>query len=183
MPVRLPKAALVLVVGLTVGVVAVAAFSRSTASPSPAGTAGHAADSGRARPIPLTVLHAWDERRAAAWAAGNASALAALYTPGSPAGSADLKLLRRYAERGLRVRGMRMQVLGARTLTVRPHLLELEVIDRLASAVVFRIDDPQVLGRLPSDAATTHRLVLRRVDGRWLVARVLAIPSAGAGDR
>ncbi|MDP3894593.1 hypothetical protein, partial [Nocardioides sp.] len=35
---------------------------------------------------PVALLHAWDRRRAAAWAAGDAAALRALYVPGSIAG-------------------------------------------------------------------------------------------------
>lgn len=129
------------------------------------------------------MLHEWDQRRSAAWAAGDATALGGLYTADSTAGTADVTLMLRYADHGLRVHEMRMQVLSARTLITRPRLLELEVTDRLASAVAVRSGDRLTLGRLPSDTATTRRLVLRRVDGRWLMARVWAVPSPGTGGR
>lgn len=176
MPVRVPVAALVLVLGLTLGVVAVGVFSR-LADPRPA--AADPRQAGIAGPVagPLAVLHEWDDRRSAAWAAGDPAALARLYTAGSSAGAADVRLLRRYAARGLRVRDLRMQLLGARILIDRPRLVELEVTDRLASAVAVRLTDPQVTRRLPSDGATTHRIVLRRIAGAWQVARVSVVPA------
>jgi hypothetical protein len=123
----------------------------------------------------VSVLHDWDVRRAAAWARGDADALASLYTVGSAAGAADVALLSRYRSRGLVVRDLRMQLLRARVLTSRPRLVELEVTERLAFAVA---DEPTVGSRaLPRDAAATHRLVLRRVAGTWLMAGVSVVPS------
>ena len=177
MPVRVRPALLVLAVGLTVGLVASLAWAR----PEPAAVAGRpsaaaepvaaAAREGRA----VAVLHDWDVRRAAAWAAGDADRLAALYTAGSSAGAADVALLRRYAARGLVVRGLRMQLLRTRVLVQRPRLLELEVTDRLARAVAALPSDPGRVRRLPVDTATTRVLVLRRVGDEWLVARVSGV--------
>jgi hypothetical protein len=173
MPVRLPVAVLVLAAGLTCGLVAVALVSegpwtagRSSISMS-ARTAVAPEVSGR--PAALAVLHAWDVRRARAWARGDTTALASLYVPGSSAGSADVALLRRYQVRGYVVRGMRMQVFAARVLTARPAVLRLEVTDRLAGAVAVR---GRVSSGLPADAASRRVLVLRRVRGAWLMARV-----------
>jgi len=118
------------------------------------------------------VLHDWDRRRAAAWAAGDVAALQALYLPSSSAASADVALLRRYLSHGVRVRGMRMQVLRARVVASTPSVVEVEVTDRLAAGVAVRVDDPRVARRLPADGASTHMVRLRRVRGRWLVARV-----------
>ena len=174
MPVRLPLAVLVLALGTTCGLVAVSVSSgpghrRSVPASAPSwGSASTPVD----RPGALAVLHAWDRRRAAAWAAGDESALAALYTAGAPAGQADRALLRRYTSRGLLVREMRMQVLRARVLALRPRLLELEVTDRLAGGTVIRSGAPAAARRLPVDAATTHVLTLRRIGGAWLMARV-----------
>ena len=67
-----------------------------------------------ARSGPAAVLAAWDERRSAAWAEGDAGALARLYADGSGAGAADVRLLRDYGRRGLRVEGMATQVLALR---------------------------------------------------------------------
>jgi hypothetical protein len=176
MSVRVPRATLVLVVGLTVGVVAVGTVSSLSSSLSSSLTgAAHPGDRASRTGVdrrPLAVLHEWDARRAAAWAAGDARALAGLYTDGSSAGAADVRLQRRYSERGLRVRSLRMQVLAARVVTVRPRRVELEVTDRLASATAVRRDDPGTARELPSDAATTRHVVLLRVDGVWRVDRV-----------
>jgi hypothetical protein len=190
MPVRVPVAALVLVLGLGVGVAAVTAgvgstgqgSSRSGGSDSVARPAVATTDPARPESA-LAVLHAWDERRAAAWSTGDAAALARLYTPGSPARAADVALLRRYAARGLVVRGMRTQVLRARVLAARPRRLELEVTDRLAAAVAVRRGEPTTARRLPTDVATTRHLVLRRVRGQWLMAEVYAAvaPASASG--
>jgi hypothetical protein len=191
MPVRIPLAVLVLALGLTAGLVALATVSRPASGPAhrpghgpghgPTGvpaSAGASSESARPRG-PLALLHDWDTRRAAAWAAGDTAALARLYTDRSSAGVADVALLGRYTARGLVVRGMRMQVLRARVLTVRPRLVEIEVTDRLASAVAVRVGDAAAARRLPADAATTRVLALRRVGDAWLVARV----SAGLAGR
>lgn len=177
MPVRLPVAVVVLVVGLTSGLVAVGAVSsdpRAAPAPAstPASTPGPAPVPGAAvaePPPALAVLRGWDQRRAEAWSDADPGALARLYVPGSSAGATDVALLRRYRARGYSVRGMRMQLLAVRVLVLRPRLLRVEVTDRLAGATAVGATE-QVL---PTDAATTRVLVLRRVGGQWLMARVL----------
>ena len=119
----------------------------------------------------LAVLRAWDVRRAAAWAAGDEAALAALYTDGSAAGRRDRAMLGRYGARGLRVRGMRMQVLAAKVRTRTTGRIVLVVTDRLAHAVAVRRGTRVVL---PRDRATRRTIVLRRVAGEWRVAQVWA---------
>jgi hypothetical protein len=175
-PVRVRPALLVLALGLTVGVVASLVLGRPSAEVLSLPTA-------RSTPVSrpavedraLAVLHAWDVRRSAAWASGDAAALAALYTAGSSAGAADVALLERYTARGLVVRDLRMQLLRARVLAARPRLVEVEVTDRLSNAVAVRLGDPVARHRLPADAATTRLLVLRRVGDRWVMARVSAV--------
>ncbi|HET6165843.1 MAG TPA: hypothetical protein VFE07_03380 [Marmoricola sp.] len=175
---RVPVAVRVLVVGLVLGVVALVVSSWAGGSPAPGRVAeSRVAGSG---PGPLAVLHEWDERRAAAWSGGDGDALGRLYTRRSTAGAADVALLHRYAARGLRVQDMRMQVLGVRVLARRPRMIVLEVLDRLDDAVVTRPGDSSAARRLPSDGVTTHHLVLRLVDGRWLMARVSVVGSGGA---
>lgn len=128
----------------------------------------------------MGVLHAWDARRAAAWARGDVDALARLYLPGSRAGASDVALLRRYADRGLIVRDLRMQVLSARVLVTQPHRLVLEVVDRLAGGTAVTTDGAAAAARrLPVDAPTVHRLVLRRPGGQWLMAAVSDAPGSG----
>jgi hypothetical protein len=182
-----PVAARVLVVGAACGVLVLAGTSwlagRSAPSvpsapsaPAPLDVAVRADTGGRAQSGPLAVLHDWDARRAAAWADSDPRALARLYTARSTAGAADVALLQRYADRGLRVRRMRMQVLDARVLVLRPRALTLEVVDRLSAATV---ETGGTSRRLPADQATTHRLELRLVGGRWRMDRV-SVPSGPA---
>jgi hypothetical protein len=140
-------------------------------------TGNRAAKPGRATAAPrrrvaaLAVLGAWDVRRAAAWAAGDEAALAALYTDGSAAGRRDRAMLGRYGARGLRVRGMRMQVLGGKVRSRTAGRIGLVVTDRLAHAVAVRRGTRVVL---PRDRATRRTIVLRRVAGEWRVAQVWA---------
>jgi hypothetical protein len=140
-------------------------------------TGNRAAKPGRATAAPrrrvaaLAVLGTWDVRRAAAWAAGDEAALAALYTDGSAAGRRDRAMLGRYGARGLRVRGMRMQVLAGKVRSRTAGRIVLVVTDRLAHAVAVRRGTRVVL---PRDRATRRTIVLRRVAGEWRVAQVWA---------
>ncbi|MGL5824739.1 MAG: hypothetical protein ACRCYU_07955 [Nocardioides sp.] len=120
----------------------------------------------------LTVLRAWDQRRAAAYAAGDPMALARLYLPGSAAGVNDRRLLARYVRRGLTVDNMRTQILSVEVLAHAGDSLTLLVTDRLASAVA--VSDTDRI-RLPRDQANTREIELRRVSETWLVAEVRAM--------
>lgn len=110
---------------------------------------------------PVDVLHAWDEQRAAAWAAGDVAGLRSLYVAGSPAGDADSAMLRAWRERGLRVEGMEMQLLSVQVRRRAPDLLVLDVVDRVVGGAL-----------LPADLPTRHVVTLRMVDGEWRVAGV-----------
>lgn len=116
---------------------------------------------------PVQSLHAWDERRSDAWAAGDVAGLRALYTPGSAAGRADVAMLHAWQDRGLRVTGLRMQLFAVDVRRRTTTRLVLDVTDRLVGGVV-------VPGRvaLPQDRPTRHLVVLRRVAGQWRVASV-----------
>lgn len=132
-----------------------------------------------AAPTPVAVptdapaaerLRAWDTQRSAAYAAGSVRMLRDLYVAGSRAGRADLRLLRAWTERGLRVEGLRTQVLGLRVVAQRPDRLVLRVTDRLVAgeAVGEAGGTP-----LPRDRADTRVLTLvRGSDGAWRVAAV-----------
>ena len=137
-----------------------------------------AAASARAAAVPArgsvvraaAVLRAWDERRARAWAEGDADALRDLYV--DEVGAADVRLLRRYADRGYRVEGMTTQLLAVVVLERAPDRWRLRVTDRLASAVAVRGRERI---RLPTDRADTHVVTLVRTeDGLWRVAQVRA---------
>jgi hypothetical protein len=115
------------------------------------------------------VLRAWDRARGRAFAEGDVAALRRLYVEGSAAGTSDARLLQDYLSRGLRVEGLRMQVLALEVLQEEPGALRLLVTDRLAGAVAvgrgMRI-------RLPQDQASTRVVDLVRTGGRWRVASV-----------
>ena len=66
----------------------------------------------RAEVDAVEVLRAWDVRRSGAWASGDPASLRSLYTDGSRSGRHDRALLAAYAGRGLRVTGLRTQVLA-----------------------------------------------------------------------
>jgi hypothetical protein len=89
---------------------------------------------------------------------------------GSAAGAADLRLLDAYRAQGLRVVGMRMQVLAVAVLEARPDRWSLRVTDRLARAVAVQG------GRrrdLPRDRSSTRVITLMRgPDAVWRVSSV-----------
>ena len=118
---------------------------------------------------PMAVLHGWDVRRARAWATGDRQALRELYVPGSTAGRRDVAMLAAWHERGLRVQGMRMQLLAAQVRAGSTDRLVVAVTDRLAGGVAV---GPATRLPLPRDAASTRTVVLRRVAGEWRVAEV-----------
>lgn len=134
----------------------------SPTPPAPSGVAVRAA----------SVLHAWDDARAAAYARGDPAALRRLYVPGSSAGLRDAKVLRAYAERGLVVRGLRTQVLALQVLASDPGRVKLKVTDRRSGG--------RAVGRglrvlLPHDAPSTRVVVLRSGavgEGKWRVVSV-----------
>jgi len=141
------------------------------------------ASSGRAAPPraeAVAVLADWDRRRAAAWAAGDPEGLADLYVPGSRAGRQDVAMLRRWLDRGLRVQGLRMQVLDVHADEADGARRELVVTDRLAGG--------EAVGRrtrslLPRDGWSTRRIVLDRADGTWRVVSVRTLPGPPAAPR
>lgn len=122
-------------------------------------------------PAPAAVLAGWDRQRAEAWAAGDPAALAALYTSGSAAGERDVRMLRRYLARGLRVEGLSTQRLRVVVVSRTDHRLVLRVRDRVVGGTVRGTG---VSVRLPRDRVSGHLVSLERVGGRWLVGRVEA---------
>lgn len=117
----------------------------------------------------VAALHAWDRRRAAAWAAGDVAALRALYAADSRAGRADAALLREYVARGISVTGLRMQLLAVEVVACSPGRCVLVVTDRLARVIARH------RGRtldLPEDRPSTHRVTLVRQGGGWRIGEV-----------
>ena len=121
----------------------------------------------------LAVLRDWDRARAAAWEDGDPAALRDLYARGSAAGRADVAMLRRWTDRGLRVEGMSMQVLAVELRLRTDRRLVLVVTDRLVGAVAVG-----AAGRradLPRDGATRRRLEFRRAGADWLLASAVEL--------
>lgn len=114
------------------------------------------------------VLSDWDDRRSRAWALGSVSALRDLYVPGSDAGRADVRMLRSYTARGLRVEGLATQVLELEVRVSTPRRMVLTVTDRVVGGEVVGARRT----RLPTDRPTRRTVVFRQVAGEWLVAGV-----------
>lgn len=123
------------------------------------------------------MLAAWDARRAAAWAESDPVALASLYVDGAGAGAADVRLLRDYLRRGLRVEGLTTQVLALRVVGRSADRLELVVTDRVVGAQAVGAGAPVAL---PVGRPSTRRVVLVRDDGSWVVATARDQESAAA---
>lgn len=124
---------------------------------------------GSARSAALRILSRWDHRRSTAYADGDVAALRRLYAPGSHAGRADVAILADYVGRGLRVEGLRMQVLAFRVVRRTPSRMVLAVTDRLVGARAVR--GTRHVG-LPTDRADRRRITMVRRDGRWVVSEV-----------
>ena len=122
----------------------------------------------RPEAVAADLLHAWDQRRAAAYASGEPAALRPLYVPGSPAGRADRALLRAYDDRGLRVVGLRTQVLAVEVRRGTDRAWTLRVTDRLVGGVAVGRGERVAL---PRDRPSTWRIRLVRHDGAWRVAQ------------
>ena len=86
-------------------------------------------------------------RRSRAFARGDGAALADLYVAGSRTGAADRAVLRGYRERGLRVTGMRTQVLSATVMRESESRIVLLVTDVLTDAVA--VAGAEALGPAP----------------------------------
>ncbi|NYD42204.1 hypothetical protein [Nocardioides panaciterrulae] len=197
----LAASVLVTSVVLTVGLVRaggsrpVAGTVGGRAAPRPAGSLRDAAVGPAVGPaagpvaggeaVPATAaLHAWDRRRARAWARGDVAGLRALYVAGSRAGAHDAAMLRAWVRRGLRVRGMETQLLRVRVRGHAADRLALMVTDRLTGAVAVGggrggaspsrggPGPPPAPMPLPVDAPSTRRVVLVRQAGAWRVASV-----------
>ncbi|KRF11397.1 hypothetical protein ASG90_16725 [Nocardioides sp. Soil797] len=136
---------------------------------SAAAAAGAAFGVGEARRSAREILADWDRGRAAAYSSGRPGALRSLYTAASHSGDADVRLLRGYLSRGLRVEHLRMQVLAFRVLRRTPTRLVLQVTDRLSGAVAVQGKDRTPL---PADRADDRRITMTHHGDTWLVDEV-----------
>ncbi len=133
-------------------------------------TGADTTSTGRGRaPDVVATLAGWDARRAEAWAQADVEGLRDLYVAGSRTGRRDTRMLQAYADRGLRVHGLRTQVLRARVLRRDDRAAVVLVTDRMRGAVAVGGDQPV---SLPADRASTREITLRLVSGEWLVDEV-----------
>jgi hypothetical protein len=119
----------------------------------------------------LAVLRGWDDRRARAWATSDVAGLGRLYTAGSRTGRHDGALLEAYADRGLRVPGLRMQVFAVAVRSWTADELTLLVTDRVAGGVAVGAG---VRVPLPADRPSTRLVSFVQVAGEWRVEEVQA---------
>ncbi len=117
----------------------------------------------------LAVLHRWDRQRVAAYAAGDPARLRRLYAPASLAGARDVRLLRAYADRGVRVADLKVQVLEAHVLAMTEHLLRIEVVDRVAGGTAISDRSPR---ELPGSRPETRTVTFVAGSGGWRVRSV-----------
>lgn len=141
--------------------------TRASAPAPPAAVTATAPD--RAATAAARLLRSWDQARAAAWAAGDAEALRRLYRPGADAGRADVAMLRAWADRGLRVRGLATQLLAVQVVERAPGRWLLRVRDRVAAAVAV---GNGVRHELPAHRAAESIVELVAADGVWQVRSV-----------
>lgn len=124
---------------------------------------------------PLSVLATWDRSRADAWRRGDAAALGRLYVGGSETGAADRSLLAAYAERGLRVTGLRMQRAAVEVVAADANRMVLVVTDRLIGATAV---GPRGSADLPRDGWSRRTVVLRSSGEVWRVVEVRDVSPA-----
>ena len=117
----------------------------------------------------LALLHRWDGRRSAAYAAGDPSRLRRLYSRGSWAGARDVRVLRAYADRGLVVDGLATQVLEVEVVERSDRVLRLRVVERFAGGTVR---SSRSEATLPSGRIRERVLTLVRGERGWVLRSV-----------
>ncbi len=168
---RLLLAVLAVFACLVAGITLLAVLDRDRDPPAPGASSSEVEDRVGG---PRDVLRRWDGRRAEAWASGDPAALRSLYTPRSRAGERDVRMLRRWRDRDMRVSTMQTQVLSSRVVMSGPDRVVLVVTDLLRYAVATGRGRRVVL---PTDSPTTRTITLvRDGDGPWRVAAAVLGP-------
>jgi hypothetical protein len=158
---------------LVTGVAVVGAARSSQLSPDVAAAAAGASSGATSSDARWRgVLGRLDAIRARAWRAGDPSALDRVYVAGSGALRADKRMIDAFGSRGWRPDEVRLELLAVSVVDRRPGEVTLAAVDRLRPVRVHT--DVGGVANLPADEPTAHRIVLRRVEGRWLIADVIA---------
>lgn len=110
------------------------------------------------------VLTGLDVLRAHAYATSDASELAGVYVPG-PVLDAEREQLERWTQRGIRLRGVRME---RKSCTVVGK--DLVVSERLGTTTAVMPNGTERV--LPADDWSERRIRLEYVSGRWRIAAV-----------
>lgn len=153
-----------LLLALAVGSALVAAvflsFVRSVGEPAPAPTDWR------------LVLLRLDHARGAAFAAGDPSALARVYVPGSAALMADRQAMATLAEGRRSVSGLRHDLKSLRVGNEGPLRVELHVTEALAAHSLT--DQTGAVIQRPTGPVVARVVVLRRTSGGWRVEQISA---------
>ena len=115
------------------------------------------------------ALGGLDVARAEALANGNLTDLRSVYADSTVA-APDVRLLKLYAARGLRVVGAGMVRGECRVVARSASRVDLDVAERLAQA--WAVAPTGESTRLPRDETSRHRVVLTGGVGRWRIASV-----------
>jgi hypothetical protein len=115
------------------------------------------------------ALGGLDVARAQALADADVTALQRVYADMASA-KRDRSLLQRYGARGYRIVGAVMIRGSCRVVHRSDERVELDVVERLASAWV--VSELGKVTRLPRDGFDRHRVVLTGGTGRWRIASV-----------
>ncbi len=150
---------------------------RRAERPVSAGAQGRATGSepraARTRPVHARwgrMLRVLDRRRARAFAKGEPRLLGGVYLEGSPARAADTETIEAYADRGLRITGLRMRILSLTGTSRGLGDIRLVVVDRIARAAALDRRHRRVL--LPRDRATSHQLIVEHTARGWRIASI-----------
>jgi hypothetical protein len=122
-----------------------------------------------AQPDWSTILDRLDRRRESAYATNDRASLGAVYVADSPVLRHDLAMLEAYAERGVRLTGVRLRTFDVQLLGQSGPYVRLRVVDRLDRPTAHGADGSV---RLPRDRATPRVVVLRDATAGWRIAAV-----------
>jgi hypothetical protein len=123
-------------------------------------------------PVALSWPQVWaglDDRRARAFATGDATLLAGVYQPDCPALPPDLRAVRALANRQVHAVGVRHQATTVRAVSAGADTATLLVTDRMNSYQV-RDSADQLVSEAPPRAARTLRAELVRTQRGWRIA-------------
>lgn len=118
------------------------------------------------------LLHELDRTRAEAFTTGDAALLSEVYPHGSTLLEADTELLRDYLDRGMTLRGGRLQLLEAEVLSDGADEIVLDIVERLGPTRVVLHDGGSTM--LPRDLPSRRQVTMRSTAEGWRIVDVRA---------